>query len=83
MSKSDLLKSLKLMTTPVIFVLKEGPDIDQDFLDYSLLMLKVGPAERIPSPPVIEFAKEYICDTTPSSQKSKKSRKSRYTTAKK
>lgn len=82
MSKSDLLKSLKLMTTPVIFVLKEGPDIDQDFLDYSLLMLKVGPAERIPSPPVIEFAKEYICDTTPS-QKPKKSRKSRYQTAKK
>ncbi|CDR33570.1 hypothetical protein [Criblamydia sequanensis] len=82
MSKSDLLKSLKLMTTPVIFVLKEGPDIDQDFLDYSLLMLKVGPAERIPSPPVIEFAKEYICDTT-HAQKSKKSRKSRYQTAKK
>ena len=35
---------------PYIFVLKEGSTIDQNLLDYSLLMLKVSNQEVIQSP---------------------------------
>jgi hypothetical protein len=35
---------------PYIFVLKEGKEIQQDFLDYSLLLLQVGQADILPSP---------------------------------
>lgn len=35
---------------PYIFVLKEGFTIEQDLLDYSLLMLKVSNQEVIQSP---------------------------------
>ena len=35
---------------PYIFVLKEGQEIQKDFLDYSLLLLQVGRADVLPSP---------------------------------
>lgn len=43
-------ESLKQILHPYVFVLKEGIDIKQDFLDYSLLMLQVTNPEVIPSP---------------------------------
>lgn len=35
---------------PYVFVLKEGKEIQNDFLDYSLLLLQVGQADILPSP---------------------------------
>lgn len=35
---------------PYVFVLKEGQEINQNFLDYSLLLLQVGQADILPSP---------------------------------
>lgn len=35
---------------PYIFVLKEGKEINSDFLDYSLLLLQVGQADILHSP---------------------------------
>lgn len=35
---------------PYIFILKEGKEIHQDFLDYSLLLLQVSLADVLPSP---------------------------------
>lgn len=35
---------------PYVFVLKEGQEIHQDYLDYSLLLLLVGQADILPSP---------------------------------
>jgi hypothetical protein len=35
---------------PYVFILKEGKEIQEDFLDYSLLLLQVGQADVIPSP---------------------------------
>jgi hypothetical protein len=35
---------------PYVFVLKEGTEIQQNFLDYSLLLLQVGQADVLPSP---------------------------------
>lgn len=35
---------------PYVFVLKEGREIQSDFLDYSLLLLLVGQADVLPSP---------------------------------
>jgi hypothetical protein len=48
------------MIHPYIFVLKEGSDIEKDRLDYSLMMLKIGPAEHFPSPTTLkkEVAKD-------------------------
>ena len=43
-------KNLKLMLYPYLFVLKEGPKIQSDYLDYSLLMLRVTSPEIIKSP---------------------------------
>jgi len=35
---------------PYIFVLKEGKEIKENFLDYSLLLLQVGRIDVLPSP---------------------------------
>lgn len=35
---------------PYIFVLKEGLEINKNYLDYSLLLLQVGKPDIIPSP---------------------------------
>ena len=43
-------QDLKLLLHPYIFVLKEGRKINNDFLDYSLLMLQVTCPETIHSP---------------------------------
>jgi hypothetical protein len=43
-------KDLKVILHPYIFVLKEGQEISNDFLDYSLLMLQVSCPETIKSP---------------------------------
>lgn len=45
-SNKDLLSILH----PYLFVLKEGGDIESNFLDYSLLMLHVSAPEVIHSP---------------------------------
>ena len=50
MSNSSLLNSLKLLTQPYLFVLKEDQDIDENPMSYTLLMLKIGPTEYIHSP---------------------------------
>jgi hypothetical protein len=54
MNNNQFLKSLKLLTHPYIFVLKEGNNIETDYLDYKLLMLKIGHTERMPSPQPIK-----------------------------
>lgn len=43
-------KDLKLLAHPYVFILKEGSDIQGDFLDYNLLMLQVNCPETIRSP---------------------------------
>jgi hypothetical protein len=43
-------KDLKLILHPYIFVLKEGHTIQNDLLDYSLIMLQVNCHEIIKSP---------------------------------
>ncbi|MCE5316248.1 MAG: hypothetical protein LLG04_02655 [Parachlamydia sp.] len=43
-------KDLKTLLHPYLFALKEGPTIQKDFLDYSLLMLQVTSPEIIRSP---------------------------------
>jgi hypothetical protein len=43
-------KNFEHLLHPYIFVLKEGKQINHDFLDYSLLLLQVGQADVIPSP---------------------------------
>jgi hypothetical protein len=35
---------------PFVFILKEGKEIQNDFLDYSLLLLQVNLTDVIPSP---------------------------------
>ena len=54
---------------PFVFVLKEGHQINQDFLDYSLLLLQVGQADVLHSPrhyrtqktsnPTVQLLKKY------------------------
>lgn len=44
------MKSIKHLIHPYIFVLKEGSEIEQNRLDYTLVMLKITPAEHFPSP---------------------------------
>lgn len=46
-----LLKNLH----PYLFVLQEGKKIQENFLDYSLLLLQTTNAEIIPSPNYKEF----------------------------
>lgn len=40
---------------PYVFVLKEGTEIQEDFLDYSLLLLQVGQADILPSPNSLKY----------------------------
>lgn len=40
---------------PYVFVLKEGIEIRDNFLDYSLMLLQMTPPETIPSPPLGHF----------------------------
>jgi hypothetical protein len=35
---------------PYIFILKEGKQIQENYLDYSLLLLKIGQVTVLPSP---------------------------------
>jgi hypothetical protein len=43
-------KNFNHLLHPYLFVLKEGKEIQQNFLDYSLLLLQVEPRDVIPSP---------------------------------
>lgn len=43
-------KSLGAILQPYLFVLKEGKKINENYLDYSLLLLQVAQGEIIPSP---------------------------------
>lgn len=43
-------KEIKLLMHPYVFVLKEGGQITNDYLDYSLLMLQVTCPEKLKSP---------------------------------
>jgi hypothetical protein len=43
-------QDLKTLLHPYIFVLKENPGIQKDYLDYSLLMMQVGRPEMLKSP---------------------------------
>lgn len=49
------MKNMKYLIHPYIFVLKEGTDIEQNRLDYNLMMLKITPAEHFPSPAFPNF----------------------------
>lgn len=42
--------TLKNILHPYLFVLKEGGKIQNDFLDYSLMMLHINSSETIKSP---------------------------------
>lgn len=48
--QTDPNKDLQSILHPYLFVLKEGVDIENDYLDYSLLMLHVSSPEVIHSP---------------------------------
>jgi len=48
------------MIHPYIFVLKEGSNIEKNRLDYTLMMLKIGPTEYYPSPSTLK--KEVVKD---------------------
>lgn len=48
--KESSSKSFDHFLHPYVFVLKEGQEIQQNFLDYSLLLLHVGQADILPSP---------------------------------
>ena len=50
-------KELKQMLYPYMFVLKEGPEFDNDSLSYSLLMLQVN-TETLQSPKQIKKIKK-------------------------
>jgi hypothetical protein len=43
-------KSVDTFLHPFVFALKEGKEINSNFLDYSLLLLQVGRADVLPSP---------------------------------
>jgi len=47
-------QDLKPLLYPYTFVLTEGKEIQTNSLDYSLCMIQVGLAEKIPSPPTDE-----------------------------
>jgi hypothetical protein len=46
----DSRNTLKTLLHPYIFVLKEGRKINNDYLDYSLMMLHINSTETIKSP---------------------------------
>lgn len=48
--RSRIKKELNLILHPYQFVLKEGQGIQDNFFDYSLLMLQMGCPETIRSP---------------------------------
>lgn len=48
--KDSTPKPLDNFLHPYVFVLKEGQEIQEDFLDYSLLLLQVGRADILHSP---------------------------------
>lgn len=50
MSPDSRNNALKSLLHPYIFVLKEGRKINNDFLDYSLMMLHINSTETIKSP---------------------------------
>ncbi|CRX38516.1 hypothetical protein [Estrella lausannensis] len=54
------MKSIKHLIHPYIFVLKEGAEIEQNRLDYTLVMLKITPAEHFPSPADTSAAPESL-----------------------
>lgn len=43
-------KNFDHLLHPYIFILKEGKEIQRNFLDYSLLLLQVGQSDILPSP---------------------------------
>lgn len=43
-------KTFDQLLHPYVFILKEGREIQEDFLDYSLLLLQVGISDVLPSP---------------------------------
>lgn len=43
-------RGLKNLVQPYVFVLKEGTEIKEDYMDYSLLMLQVNCHETLRSP---------------------------------
>lgn len=58
-------KAFDYFLHPYIFVLKEGTEINKNFLDYSLLLLQVGQPDVLPSPnhkkastPVVQLLKK-------------------------
>lgn len=53
-SKNKLKDKLKLIVHPYLFVLQEGKDIKENFLDYSLMILQIGRAEILHSPIIQE-----------------------------
>jgi hypothetical protein len=48
--KESQSKEFDQLLHPYVFVLKEGKEIQTDFLDYSLLLLQVGRPTVLPSP---------------------------------
>jgi hypothetical protein len=61
---------LKSLLHPYIFVLKEGGEIKNDFLDYSLMMLFIHSTETIYSP----LKEEIVFDKAKIKKKYKKPR---------
>lgn len=59
-------KDLKQILHPYIFVLKEGREFSQNYLDYSLLFLHVGTQEIIKSPPLVP--KEFLHEVNKNSE---------------
>lgn len=53
-------KDLKLILHPYLFVLKEGAQIQHNYLDYSLMMLQVTSPEIIRSPSNVKAATRSI-----------------------
>ena len=51
---------LKSLLHPYIFVLKEGREIKDDFLDYSLMMLFIHSTETIRSPLSAQVSEELL-----------------------
>lgn len=48
--KDDSTQDLQILLHPYLFVLKEGKEIRDNYLDYSLLMLRLSASEVINSP---------------------------------
>ena len=48
-------KDLHSILNPYLFVLKEGKDIQDNYMDFSLIMLKISPPEVLNSPGVKRY----------------------------